>query len=684
MPVPTLGKYQGVLFGEGGQFHDYYKNVKKAVNGDKLKHFLELQTPSDRANYLLRLPAVTDIKVEACKPIYDKEKALVFKEKGNDFFRERNFGEAFKHYTLALSHYPHNEEKPDDPINKDYSIILANRSAALDGAGLFEACVKDIDRAIKFGYPREFWYKVYKRQGHAYVKLRMYINAKEALEIALKNVGRSDIKKEKDRDNYRARIRKQMTVFNVTKTLYNVERIIRTPSCLAGGEEADRGISKKVKISGGTLVTEEEVESEDILVALDPYVAVVNVTGGRAGGKICPHTIAKMFNPAPCKFGSEALFGDLKARDEASAGYHRFEWSILANLERDKVLEAGRLALRMITKVEPEQVTSLSSFIGKSSEAAPEALREAVKTFNMDITHAKEEDKLVAALMGIYLTRNLNVCGYVRLPSKDGSSLSQDELEVFGLAERAVLVALAHSRPITLMDVPKQKNGYMETPLVTDTCAFGIYPDLPVIESASKGPEKHVFSWNLDAKLVMTSFRRLEAGQPVYLVEQRPEGAPREAPANDMITFRCANEICPNYFPLKENTKEKIISCPLDDCGIKTNIWERLKLIQRLKKDFQSAKTEFDNSEVEAAKDILKATLDEWDRIVVRPYREIDQLQALYLKCLICGVADSEREFVEGNIMGYIMNKAKKPDVYPKDEEANGMTTKTFTIKPPS
>ncbi len=102
------------------------------------------------------------------------------------------------------------------------------------------------------------------------------------------------------------------------------------------------------------------------------------------------------------------------------------------------------------------------------------------------------------------------------------------------------------------------------------------------------------------------------------------------------------------------------------------------------------------------AKDILKATLDEWDRIVVRPYREIEQLQvnitcfvfilhfishfsfqALYLKCLICEVADSEREFVEGNMMGYIQNK-KKPDVYPKDEEANGMTTKTFNIKPPS
>ena len=74
-------------------------------------------------------------------------------------------------------------------------------------------------------------------------------------------------------------------------------------------------------------------------------------------------------------------------------------------------------------------------------------------------------------------------------------------------------------------------------------------------------------------------------------------------------------------FPLKENTKEKIISCPLDDCGIKTNIWERLKLIQKLKKDFASAKEEFKKNDVSMAKDILKLTIDEWDRIILRPYR---------------------------------------------------------------
>ena len=38
------------------------------------------------------------------------------------------------------------------------------------------------------------------------------------------------------------------------------------------------------------------------------------------------------------------------------------------------------------------------------------------------------------------------------------------------------------------------------------------------------------------------------------------------------------------------------------------------------------------------AKEILKGTLAEWDRIIVRPYREVEQLQALYLKCLVCEV----------------------------------------------
>lgn len=95
---------------------------------------------------------------------------------------------------------------------------------------------------------RELWYKIYKRKGHACIKMKQYLIAKEALDIALKNVGRSDIKKEKDRDAYRTRIRKQMTVFNVRKEMYNCELVERAPSFLADGQYVDRGLTTKLKI----------------------------------------------------------------------------------------------------------------------------------------------------------------------------------------------------------------------------------------------------------------------------------------------------------------------------------------------------------------------------------------------------------------------------------------------------
>ena len=60
--------------------------------------------------------------------------------------------------------------------------------------------------------------------------------------------------------------------------------------------------------------------------------------------------------------------------------------------------------------------------------------------------------------------------------------------------------------------------------------------------------------------MVMTSFRKLEKGQPVCIVEQKSEGSQQKVQATDMITFRCANELCPNYFPLKVELRSQSIN----------------------------------------------------------------------------------------------------------------------------
>merc|ERR1711994_1046778 len=262
---------------------------------------------------------------------------------------------------------------------------------------------------------------------------------------------------------------------------------------------------------------------------------------------------------------------------------------------------------------------------------------------------ATDDDKLVSTTLALFFLNCLEVSGFTKAGSKEG--LNKDQLAIFSLLQRAILVALYHTKDMTLYEVPKEKKNFLDGEVVIHVSGFGIYPDIYELEQAATGPERSVIKWFLDKKMVITAFRKVEAGNQVCLVEEQPKELKPKAQANDMITFRCANELCNVSFPLKENTKEKIISCPLDDCGIKTNIWERLKVIQKLKKN-----------DVSMAKDILKLTIDEWDRIILRPYREVDQLQSLLVKCLQCEIADQERSVVEGNQFGMMISKKHKID----------------------
>ena len=131
MPVSSArmaGKFDGVLFAEGGELAQFYGRVKKALAGEKLKQFGGLTKAEEQAKLVLGLlPAAEPPKVEASTSIRDIEKAREYKEKGNDFFRKNMFIEALDQYTLAIQHCPVNEENPEDPNNKDYSIFFANR-----------------------------------------------------------------------------------------------------------------------------------------------------------------------------------------------------------------------------------------------------------------------------------------------------------------------------------------------------------------------------------------------------------------------------------------------------------------------------------------------------------------------------------------------------------------------------
>jgi len=100
------------------------------------------------------------IDIELAKGEKDLEKALELKEEGNKLFKNGQHKEARDVYTKSLQFCPVDYEHPAE--NKDFAIILANRSAALEIGKMFQPCNQDINMALKYGYPRNLQYKVRK------------------------------------------------------------------------------------------------------------------------------------------------------------------------------------------------------------------------------------------------------------------------------------------------------------------------------------------------------------------------------------------------------------------------------------------------------------------------------------------------------------------------------------------
>ena len=100
------------------------------------------------------------------------------------------------------------------------------------------------------------------------------------------------------------------------------------------------------------------------------------------------------------------------------------------------------------------------------------------------------------------------------------------------------------------------------------------------------GPDVVVFYQ--DERLFVQSIRKINKNQPID-VHFENDLKCSDVMKNTII-FKCSNTNCGISFPLPEKTNEKIIKCPLDTCGIETNIWKKLKRIVELKRGHENAR----------------------------------------------------------------------------------------------
>jgi hypothetical protein len=481
------------------------------------------------------------------------------------------------------------------------------------------------------------------------LRMKQYITSKEAFTKCLAMIGKSDMK-DKVRDRTRASVTKQMNVFTVVKSLRN-ESLEDKPAFSLSGQTSDQlpeasallAVSEKEK-----LVAADDLAVENVVLNERP-VATILMEGG-AEKRMCPHTLARIMAPAPCSLGSEIGFASEEIRTEAESSYHRFEWKVVKRLKEVGVTPVGRLALRMVTSLDKDVIDQLAEGMGDINFPLARAFA------LLELNKVKDEESVRAAIIASFFVRVLRASGYL---NGSGDKLGAGEKLAARQMYRALIVSARHAMPISMPDmsqVSKQEEVLKKDTFPSSEFAVGVFPTFSRMCTMAKPftseDEPDAFSFFHNGKLVLQMNKSAKKGQELKLVSAVSDDgmAVKLEVINEMITFRCSNEACEGGFPLKENTKEKLITCPIKGCAKETNVWLKLKRVQDLKKlrREQVAKAINEENWKEVSEN-LRYLVAEWEKIVCRPYKEFANLERELRMTLLLRFLQTEVEWMQGH-----------------------------------
>ena len=167
----------------------YVAFLEELSADDKMK-FEKLSCQVSRAKMILNHPFISD-KFDNIQLLDSKDnaKSLKAREEGNALFQSGNFQASLRKYSSAVSLASCKSE--------EFSLALANRSAALQRLNYHTKAVQDIDEALDAGYPREKQFKILERRAQLLRSLKQFDKARDCYVLASQLVLQSSLSRDK-------------------------------------------------------------------------------------------------------------------------------------------------------------------------------------------------------------------------------------------------------------------------------------------------------------------------------------------------------------------------------------------------------------------------------------------------------------------------------------------------------
>ncbi len=170
-----------------GSYYTAVQRILGQVNPGVLGIFDSKQTDTDRISFVRELPYVDNaFQIEFSSTSKNLTEAKKWRDKGNTLYQSKDYFRAVDCYTKSGHFAPIVLDPPKENCNDEFTIALANRSAAWYQLRRFDLALQDIEASLYHGYPESLRYKLYDRRGKCHAELGQFQQAKEAY-VDLKN-----------------------------------------------------------------------------------------------------------------------------------------------------------------------------------------------------------------------------------------------------------------------------------------------------------------------------------------------------------------------------------------------------------------------------------------------------------------------------------------------------------------
>jgi len=352
------------------------------------------------------------------------------KEKGNKSYGAGDNLCALTQYNQALMF----SSKPEDT-----ALILANRSALWFDMGEHSLVERDIDLAIRTGYPVHLMFKLFERRAKARFALNKIDLAKQDLHEAIQQLETSRLDKTKIK-NKKQEFKAVLAQLEKTENRTENKNEVNSNVLPTWSQTHPRftSLSDSVSIRWGEgrgryAVATRDIQVGDLIADETAFVAQIDKEFSKTHCWNCL-TCAKC--PLPCESCSGVIFCSESCRDTAMSSYHPYE-CLFTDVLFQANLGAWRLGYRALTSRPWSYFKeNIDIFLGRNELAGVEGdavfSSQDILSFHSLVTHdglavKQAPELMMQAHVVVFLIRVLHASGY--LSPGQGGELSEDDLQ---------------------------------------------------------------------------------------------------------------------------------------------------------------------------------------------------------------------------------------------------------------